>query len=194
MVWPARLKPESACRTSRGRGYAVAMRSFDRVWLLPAATVLLLVSCAPAPEAGCIEPALLTGFSVLLQEQVVPAAGLREISLEACQHGHCRTTSLSLTPGSSTMDLGCATSSPGSEPEDTSCSASASPDGSLVGYWPTSEFDTGPINVLATAPGFGPYRGTVAGVEVSSGTGSCTNSAFQTRLRIGIGGIDSPAS
>lgn len=169
------------------------MRGPLRFLFAPCAAVLLLAACTAQPETGCIESALLTGFPVIVDADAVPADGLDELMLTACQGGTCRETRLQLTPGSTTVDLGCATPSPGSDPGNAPCSASSSPDGSLVGYWSTTEFTTGPITVKAAAPGFGPHSGTVTGVEVSSGAGACARHAFQTRLHITADGFNPAA-
>ncbi|GAA4381460.1 hypothetical protein [Paeniglutamicibacter cryotolerans] len=157
------------------------------------AAALLLTACTAQPESGCAEPALLVGFPVEVEATAVPANGLEELTLSACQDGICRETTLPLTPGSKTIDLGCGAPSPGSNPGDAQCSASASPDGSLLGHWSTVEFSTGPITFEASAPGFGPYRGTVTGLEASTGVGACVQSAFQTTLRITAAGINTTA-
>lgn len=131
----------------------------------------------------------MTGFPVVIDAGLAPAAGLEELRIKACQNGTCRESTVSLVPGSDSIDLGCASPAAGADPGSAPCSASASPNGTLTGQWITSEFGTGPITVEASAPGFGPYRGTVTGVEVSSGTGSCRQSTFQTELRITADGI-----
>lgn len=149
--------------------------------------VLLLASgCAGQPEAACPELALFEGFPVVVAG--IAAPGLHSLGVRACQDGTCRGQDVELVPGSTSVDAGCSPAG-----LDGACSASAVPDGTLVGYWATGDFSPGPIDVEASAPGFGPVRGTVEGRLAGSGSGACLQRVFQTPLRIGAEGIESPA-
>ena len=152
--------------------------------------MLLLTGCAGPSSDACPEIALLEGFAVVLEAGVVPAGGLDSITLRACQGGTCHEQDVELVPGSVSVDAGCSPAVPTGP--DAACSASSVPDGTMVGYWPTGDFSPGPIDVEASAPGFGPVRGTVEGRLESSGSGACLQRVFQTPLRIGADGIVSP--
>ncbi|MFJ6416886.1 hypothetical protein [Paeniglutamicibacter sp. NPDC091659] len=165
-----------------------------RRWATAAALggVLLLASgCAGQPGVACPELALLEGFPVVVEAGVAPAVALEYVELKACQDGTCHRQDIVVVPGSTSVDAGCSPAA--SANGDTPCSALAVPDGTLVGYWATGDFGPGPIDVEASAPGFGPVRGTVEGRLESSGSGACLQRVFQTPLRIGAGGIESPA-
>lgn len=164
-----------------------------RRWATAAAlgAVLLLASgCAGHPSDACPELALLEGFPVVVEAGVAPP-GLDSVRVRACQGESCRGQDIDVVPGSTSVDAGCSPAASGNA--DAVCSASSVPDGTLVGYWATGDFGPGPIDVEASAPGFGPVRGTVEGRLESSGSGACLQRVFQTPLHIGAGGIESPA-
>lgn len=133
------------------------------------------------------ELALLKGFAVVLEAGVIPAAGSESVTLRACQGGTCHLQDIELVPGNTSMDAGCSPAAPIGP--DTACSASSVPDGTLVGYWPTTDFIPGPIDVRASAPGFGPVSGMVEGRPASFGSGACRQQVFQVPLHVGVDGI-----
>ncbi|GAA1498793.1 hypothetical protein [Paeniglutamicibacter kerguelensis] len=162
-------------------------------WVAAAALggALLVPGCAGQPADACPELALLEGFPVVVEAGVAPA-GFDSVMVRACQGGTCHAQDVDLVPGSTSVDAGCSPAVPTSA--DTACSASAVPDGTLVGYWVTGDFNPGPIDVEASAPGFGPVRGTVEGRLESSGSGACLQRVFQTPLHIGADSITSPVN
>ena len=165
----------------------------SRRWIAAAAlggVLLLVTGCAGQPEATCPELALLEGFAVVLEAVAIPAAGPESVTLRACQGGTCHVQDIELVPGSTSMDAGCSPAAPTGP--DTACSASSVPDGTLVGYWPTGDFDTGPIDVEVSGLESGSLRGTVQGRLEGFGSGACLQRVFQTPLRISADRIYAP--
>lgn len=72
------------------------------------------------------------------------ARGVSGLALEVCWEGRCREPELRLEAGSTTVDLGCS--------PDGTCSGSASPDGTLVGFAPL-DLPEGEVEVRAAVTG-----------------------------------------
>ena len=144
--------------------------------------VMWLAACGAGPQTGgeaCPEIALLEGFTLEVAADQVPENAPRAVEVEACQDGECRTEEVQLLPGSDTEDLGC-----DGDGANGACSATAVPNGTLRGMWPTDDFHAGQIDATVSGDGFGPFTAEVAGEDVTSGTGSCAQTVFQTTLRI----------
>ena len=95
----------------------------------PALTAVVLCTACAGGGAGplaCTEIGASPGVSITVAESM--ARSIEDPKLEICDDG-CRTYDLALQPGSETVDLGCDST----EPEG-SCSASARPNGTLVGF------------------------------------------------------------
>ncbi len=106
------------------------------------AALLLLVGCS-APTEACTEIGSVSGVSVTLLSPY--AAQVDSVRLKVCWAGQCEDRDLELTAGSDTIDQGCS----GPDRDDT-CSATAVPDGTLVGFAELPELPAGPISVAAT--------------------------------------------
>jgi hypothetical protein len=112
-----------------------------RVWAA-AASLLVLAACSP-PEPGCPEIGSPSGVAVtVLAPYAAQVQGLR---LEVCWSGRCTEETVELSPGSDTVDQGCS----GSDADDT-CSATAVPNGTLVGFLPVAQLPTGEVTVRGT--------------------------------------------
>ncbi len=119
---------------------------FRAPWLRSAVfggALLLAGGCgAPGAPIACTEIGAEDGVSV-----VVAAERAREVSglsLEVCWEGRCREPELRLEAGSTTVDLGC--------DADGTCSGSASPDGTLVGFAPL-DLPAGEVEIRAAVTG-----------------------------------------
>jgi hypothetical protein len=106
------------------------------------ASLLLLAGCS-APTLACTDIGSASGISVTVLAPY--AAQVDAVRLEVCWAGQCSERNVELAPGSDTIDQGCS----GSDPDDT-CSATAVPNGTLVGFAELSELPAGPITVAAT--------------------------------------------
>ena len=120
------------------------MRLYDlrvRFWAA-AAVVLGLTGCGPT-EVPCTEIGSVSGVAVT----VLPpyAEQVDRVRLEVCWSGPCTEDSVELSPGSDTVDQGCS----GSDPDDT-CSATAVPNGTLVGFLPVPELPAAEVRVSGT--------------------------------------------
>lgn len=89
-------------------------------------TTLLAFACQPLEQA-C--PAIGQAPVVSLTVDAGYAPSVQSIHLKACQDGNCKDEDLDLRPGSATIDQGC---EPNAGPDGV-CSATVSPDGTLVG-------------------------------------------------------------
>lgn len=110
-----------------------------------AAGTALLVGCGTSGGGAglaCTEIAALRGISLTVAEDMAPAVGSAE--LEVCGET-CRTHRLDLLPGTDTIDLGCT----GTGPEGT-CSASSSPNGTLVGFAEDPDLDVSEVDLTLT--------------------------------------------
>jgi hypothetical protein len=120
------------------------MSAYDRtvrVWAT-AASLLVLAACGP-PEVACTEIGSPSGVAVtVLAPYAERVDGVR---LEVCWSGPCTEDAVELAPGSDTVDQGCS----GSDPDDT-CSATAVPNETLVGFLPVSGLPAGEVTVRGT--------------------------------------------
>jgi hypothetical protein len=112
-----------------------------RVWAA-AASLLVLAACS-SPEVACTEIGSPAGVGVTV---VAPyAAQVDGVRLEVCWSGPCTEDTVELSPGSDTVDQGCS----GSDPDDT-CSATAVPNGTQVGFLPVPGLPAGEVRVSGT--------------------------------------------
>jgi hypothetical protein len=112
-----------------------------RVWAA-AAVVLAVTGCNP-PEVGCTEIGSTSGVAVTVLAPY--AEQVDRVRLEVCWSGPCTEETIELTPGSDTVDQGCS----GSDPDDT-CSATAVPNGTLVGFLPVPDLPAAKVQVGGT--------------------------------------------
>lgn len=95
------------------------------------------------PTVACTEIGSVSGVSVTVRAPY--AAKVDVVRLKVCWAGQCQERNVELSPGSDTVDQGCS----GPDPDDT-CSATAVPNGTLVGFAELAGLPAGPITVSAT--------------------------------------------
>jgi hypothetical protein len=106
-------------------------------------SLLALAACTSAPEVACTEIGSSSGVGVtVLAPYAEQVDGVR---LEVCWSGPCTEDAVELAPGSDTVDQGCS----GPDPDDI-CSATAVPNGTLVGFLPVSELPAAAVTVSGT--------------------------------------------
>ena len=116
-----------------------------------AGALLLLTGCSP-PALACTEIGAPSGVSVTVLAPY--AADVDALSLTICWTGaDCVESAVDLMPGSDTVDQGCS----GTEPDDT-CSATAVPNGTLVGFLDVAGLPAGPVTVEGTVTAGGKQR------------------------------------
>jgi hypothetical protein len=106
------------------------------------APLLLLGGCS-VPTPACTEIGSVSGVSVTVLAPY--AAQVDGLGLEVYWAGHCEEPEVELAPGSDTVDQGCS----GPDPEDT-CSATAVPNGTKVGFAEVTGLPAGPITIAGT--------------------------------------------
>lgn len=112
--------------------------------LLALITTAALTSACEPYAVPCPAIAQATVVSVTVERDYVPLVG--KLHLKACQDGACKEADLDLFPGSASVDQGC-------NPEG-ACSATASPDGTMVGHLMLDTLTEAPMALTAT--GFAP--------------------------------------
>lgn len=112
-------------------------RGWPVVGLIVAA---LTYGCTPSPVA-CTEIGSPAGISVVVDRAVAAAGPTPSLTLQICQ-ADCVQRPVELQPGSVTVGQTCAPDDP-----DGSCSASASPDGTLEGFADVGSLTAGEVRV-----------------------------------------------
>lgn len=107
-------------------------------------TAALATGCYPQPYP-CPAIAMAPVVSLTVAADYVPV--VRTVHLRACQEGACREADLELMPGTIAVDQGC---EPG---PDGSCSATASPDGTLYGILHMDTLTRSPIDATVSGTG-----------------------------------------
>ena len=128
-------------RSNRAGRFVVPYDATVRAW---AAVVLLLAlpGCG-TPEVACTEIGSASGVTVSV---VAPyAEQVDRVLLEVCWSDPCTEGDVQLRPGSDTVDQGCS----GPDPDDT-CSATAVPNGTLVGFLDVPDLPAGEVRVSGT--------------------------------------------
>ena len=116
-----------------------------------AGALLLLTGCS-SPALACTEIGAPSGVSVTVLAPY--AAEVDALSLTICWTGaDCVDGAVDLMPGSDTVDQGCS----GTDPDDT-CSATAVPDDTLVGFLDVAGLPAGPLTIEGTATASGKQR------------------------------------
>jgi hypothetical protein len=111
--------------------------------LTAVASLFALAACTSAPGVACTEIGAPSGVGVtVLAPYAEQVDGLR---LEVCWTEPCTEDTVELAPGSDTIDQGCS----GPDPDDT-CSATAVPNGTLVGFLPVLELPAAEVTVGGT--------------------------------------------
>jgi hypothetical protein len=109
--------------------------------LLALLTTTALAGCFPYPPgAECPAIGQASVVSVTIPVSYVPRVGT--LRLRSCQDGACKEDSVELRPGAVSVDQGCS--------PDGVCSATASPDGTLVGMLFLDSLTEAPMTVTAT--------------------------------------------
>lgn len=106
-----------------------------------AALALALAGCAA--QRACTEIGAMSGVSVTVERSV--AAEVSGLSLEVCFGGGCRTVPVVLGPGADTVPGTC----PSTADPDTACSATAEPNGTLVGFAEVTDLPAEEIRIGA---------------------------------------------
>jgi hypothetical protein len=106
------------------------------------APLLLLAGCS-VPTLACTEIGSVSGVSVTVLAPY--ASQVDDLGVEVCWAGQCQEREVELSPGSDTVDQGCS----GSDPEDT-CSATAVPNDTKVGFVEVPGLPAGPITIAGT--------------------------------------------
>jgi len=121
--------------------HGVVQDSRTRLWWLVAVVAGCASGCAAAdpPVRACTEIGSPPGVTVTVERAAV-AESLR-LTLRICQND-CLERVVDLQPGSVTVGETCSSDDP-----DGSCSASASPDGTLVGFVDVSDLAEGAVRV-----------------------------------------------
>ena len=109
------------------------------VLLVMITTALLTSACYPY-AAPCPAIAQATAVSVAVSREYVPQ--VKTLRLKACQEGACKEADLELFPGSVSVDQGCR--------PDGVCSATASPDGTMMGILMLDSLTEAPMALTAT--------------------------------------------
>ena len=107
-----------------------------------AASLLVLAACS-SPEIACTEIGSPSGVAVTVLAPY--AAKVEGVRLEVCWSDPCVEDTVELSPGSDTVDQGCS----GPDPDDP-CSATAVPNGTLVGFLPVTGLPSGDVTVRGT--------------------------------------------
>jgi hypothetical protein len=160
------------------------MRS--RRGLAAVAALLAVSACVPDPPVACTEIGASTGVGVTLAPEV--ASGTGALALQVCFDGRCRTVPVQLSPGSSTVPLDCPTADP-----DAACSATAVPDGTLVGFAEVAGLPAGSVEVGATLTRNGRRQGydpiAVESVTVYPNGTACPGEGNQAQVRLTAAGL-----
>lgn len=118
------------------------MRWWHRSGAWPAVALLAAATTgctAGAPGRACTEIGSVAGVSVVVEREV--AAGAPTLDLTICQ-SDCVEAAVPLEPGAVTVGETCSPGGP-----DGSCSASSSPDGTLVGFIDVPSLTVGEVRV-----------------------------------------------
>lgn len=113
-----------------------------------AAALALLVGCGTAGGGtglACTEIGAPKGVSVTIPAETAPS--VHSAQLEICGE-ECRVYPVQLMPGSDTVDLGCDGTTP-----DSTCSASSTPNGTLVGFVDDPELTLDEVELALTVTG-----------------------------------------
>lgn len=121
------------------------MRTFAALVGL-ACTALLATGCQSQTACPAIAQAPVVALTVARDY----AGSVKTLRLRACQDGRCTEADLELSPGSTTVDQGC---EPGQDGNDRSCSATASPDGTLTGMLMLDPLTESPIEASVGGTG-----------------------------------------
>lgn len=103
--------------------------------------VALLTGCTSGPQP-CTAIGSAPGVTVTVD--ATTAAEVTGLELTICWEDSCRDAPVELSPGSDSVDQGCDSDGP-----DAACSATAVPNGTLVGFADVEGLPAGPIKITA---------------------------------------------
>ncbi|WP_159616342.1 hypothetical protein [Arthrobacter zhaoguopingii] len=159
---------------------------FRAPWLRSAVfggTLLLAGGCGAPFGAGCTAVGAVDGVSTTVAADSV--RGVAALELEICREGRCTKADVALSAGTVSVDQGC--------DDDGICAASASPDGTLVGFAPL-DLSAGEVEIRATATGrdgqtrvLAPVRATAEVVRPNGP--QCPGEAHQLALTLDSEGL-----
>ncbi|MFC7625040.1 hypothetical protein [Microlunatus sp. GCM10028923] len=146
-----------------------------------------LVGCTAMEPKACTAIGSVPGVGVTIDKAA--ATGVDGLRLEVCWKGDpCRDAEVELQPGTDTVDQGC----DGDDPDST-CSASAVPNGTLVGFAQIEGLPSGPIDVTAIViKGTKPQpesKATVMAAVTHPNGPDCPAGANQAKITIDADGI-----
>lgn len=99
-------------------------------------------SLGSGPQA-CTEIGAVAGISLTVASSYAPE--VEAVELEACWEGTCRPIAVELHPGHDIVDLGCDSALP-----EGSCSATATPNGTLSGFAEVQDLPEAEVQTVAT--------------------------------------------
>ncbi len=145
----------------------------------------MLTGCTAGPQA-CTAIGSAPGVSVTVD--ATAADDVSGLELAVCWEDVCRKAPVELSPGSDSVDQGCDSDSP-----DSACSASAVPNGTLVGFADVEGLPDGPVKIRAVMIKDAKERQipevtVMAAVTYPNGP-ACGAGANQAKITIGDEGI-----
>lgn len=153
-----------------------------RSWVAALPLLAVLAACYPSPVA-CTEIGAQSGVGVSVLRAAAP--GLTGLAVRVCWADRCTDRRVELRDGYDSVDQGC-------DPNGV-CSASASPNGTLVGFVDLPDLPAGPVRVSGTLS-----RGTasvsLSEVEVAAETiypngVGCPGEGNQASVTVGPDGL-----
>jgi hypothetical protein len=150
-----------------------------------ALAVALLTGCTAGPQP-CTAIGSAPGVTVTVD--AAAADDVTGLELTICWEDSCRDAPVELRPGSDSVDQGCDSDGP-----DAACSATAVPNGTLVGFADVEGLPAGPIKVRAVMIKNGAERQlpevtVMAAVTYPNGP-DCGAGANQAKITIGTKGV-----
>ncbi|WP_043847661.1 hypothetical protein [Crystallibacter crystallopoietes] len=110
------------------------------------ALLVSLTACGASLGSGpqaCTEIGAVAGISLTVASSFAPE--VEAVELEACWEGTCRPVAVELYPGEDMVDLGCDSALP-----EGSCSATATPNGTLTGFTEVRGLPEADVESVAT--------------------------------------------
>jgi hypothetical protein len=153
-----------------------------------AIAVLLLAGCSQPSVGGCTQIGAVSGVSVTVERTI--AAGVDNVVLRLCYDDRCKDVPVNeLYPGSDTVPQDC----PSAKDPDTTCSATAVPNGTMVGFVEVADLPEGAITASAKLTVGGKKRSlskiNVTATVVYPNGKVCPPMANQAQLTIGPDGL-----
>ena len=148
---------------------------------------LLVMSACATPSVACTDIGAANGIGVTV---VAPLASeVTGLTLTVCRADRCQEVAADLSPGSVTVGETCS----GTAPDDV-CSASATPDGTAVGFGLVADLAEGPVMVSARyqrsrrSVSTAPLTVTARGVYPNGP--DCGAAGYQAAVRLTASGLE----